>query len=100
MSRLDSSICFPGQWSRFHLSPASSGAIFSAIFPLKLSPSSCNVPYPTGWVGSEASLAKPMRMLVGLTSWKYNLFNIENLVRGARSVLIGFAGRRGFRHRA
>ena len=77
------------------LSPAASWChlFFSAIFRLKLSPSSCNVPYPNGLVGSEAGPAKPMRTLAMLTSWKYTLFNIENLVLRARSVLNGFAGK-------
>jgi hypothetical protein len=64
-----------------------------AIFLLKLSPSSCNVPYPVGWVGSEATPAQPMRTLVKLRPWKYTLFNIENLVLRARSVLNGFAAK-------
>ncbi len=68
-----------------------------AIFPLKLSPSSCNVPYSTGLVGSEAGLAKQMRTLVKLTSWRYTLFNVENLVLRARSALNGFAVKDGER---
>ena len=67
--------------------------IFSAIFLLKLVPSSCNVPYPIGLVDSEASPAKPMRTLVKLTSWKYKLFRLENLVLRTKSELNGFASK-------